>query len=121
MASNEKRGLGGSARIDATRLARMELFVRNGAPSELTALELALRAHPLDHLPPLDRSYLELTEVYVWAGPAAEAGRLGDALEADVAEEIRSDVQATKPSANAARPSASRAEAITQVLPRRRP
>jgi tetratricopeptide (TPR) repeat protein len=93
MGSNQERGLVGAALIDATRIARMELFVRDDAPSALTTLEFALRDHPLDDLEPLDRPYLELAEVYALAGRAGQARTLVERFEADVAPEIRSAEQ----------------------------
>ncbi len=93
MASDERRDLPRGFLIAATRLARMNLFVRGDVPGGLTTLEFALAAHPLDGLPPLDRPYLELAEVYAHAGQASRARALLERFDAEVTPETRSAEQ----------------------------
>ncbi|MCG8469319.1 MAG: tetratricopeptide repeat protein [Gemmatimonadetes bacterium] len=90
MTSNEERDLPRGYLVDASRLARMKLFVQEDASAALAILDLAQRTYPLDELDPLDRPYLELAEVYAGAGRAARAGELLTRFEAEVAPEIRS-------------------------------
>jgi len=93
MASQEERGLPRGVLVEATRLARMVLFVTNDRPGALTMLEFALAAHPLDGFEPLDRPYLDLAEVYADAGLPDRADALLEEFDSVVPDEIRSSEQ----------------------------
>lgn len=85
----EGRGLRRQALVYATRLARLDLWVRNDPGRAIATLEDALRLHPLDDLEPLDRPSLELAEVFAAAGDAARAQALLSAFESDVESSLR--------------------------------
>ena len=93
MASNEERGLARSFIIEATRLARMVLFVTGDRPGALTMLEFALAKHPLADVDELDRPYLDLAEVYALANLPDRAQDLLDQFDEVVPPEIRSAEQ----------------------------
>lgn len=93
MASSEERQLPRGAVIEATRLARMVIFVREDVPGALTMVEFALFSKPLDDFDPLDRPYLDLAEVYALAGQGRRAQGLLDQFAEVVPAEIRSVAQ----------------------------
>jgi tetratricopeptide (TPR) repeat protein len=93
MASNEERGLARAFIIEATRLARMVLFVTGDRPGALTMLEFALAKHPLADVDVLDRPYLDLAEVYALASLPDRAQDLLDQFDEVVPTEIRSAEQ----------------------------
>ena len=93
MASNEERQLPRGAVIEATRLARMVIFVREDIPGALTIVEFALFSKPFDDFDPLDRPYLDLAEVYALAGQGQRAQGMLDQFAKVVPAEIHSLAQ----------------------------
>jgi len=96
MASNVERGLPGATIVEATRLARMLLYVLGDGPGALTTIDFALMSHPLEDLDLLDRPYLDLAEVYASAGRGDRAQGLIDEFTESVPTEIQSADQRTR-------------------------
>ncbi len=89
MASNERRSLPRGYLVDATRLARLELWVHEDSPGALTVIDFALDRYPLEDLDPFDRPYLALAEVYALGGQPGYAQELLDRYEAEIPAELR--------------------------------
>jgi tetratricopeptide (TPR) repeat protein len=62
--------------LATSQLALLDLRYRNRASDALARLNSALERHPLDSMPPLDRPYLALAQLYALAGKAEEGRRL---------------------------------------------
>jgi serine/threonine protein kinase/tetratricopeptide (TPR) repeat protein len=76
MAASEERGLPADRLLGAVKLAELELRYRRRADRAIATVQDALRRHPLDSLPPLDRPYLTLAEFFAAAGRTGDARRL---------------------------------------------
>ncbi|HTO72498.1 MAG TPA: hypothetical protein VMJ30_01710, partial [Gemmatimonadales bacterium] len=86
---NERRGLPGNALATAAKLAKQYVLLRSDTAGALRILEAALKAHPLESMPPLDRPGPELAQVYAIAGQPARARQVLTAFEAQVPEGVR--------------------------------
>ena len=67
------RGLPAAALERALEAAQTDLWVREDRRAALLSLAAALERHPLDQLPPLDRPYVTLAELYAAAGKGEAA------------------------------------------------
>ncbi|HTC24134.1 MAG TPA: tetratricopeptide repeat protein, partial [Gemmatimonadales bacterium] len=90
--AGEARGLPRDYLIGATNLALMDIQYRNRPADALAAVSAALAKHPLDSIPPADRPYLPLAEVYAKAGKAEQARRYLKEYETAVPEPIRKTI-----------------------------
>jgi tetratricopeptide (TPR) repeat protein len=86
---SERRDLPGNALAWAAGLALQYVLFRGDTAGALRIVETALRQHPLDSVPALDRPGAELAQVYAVAGQGAKARQLLTAYEAAVPEGIR--------------------------------
>ena len=86
---SERRGLGGSALRQAANLALQYVLFRGDTAGGLRLLDEALRRHPPDSLPKLDRPTAELALVNALAGRVPQARQLLTAYERDVPEGVR--------------------------------
>ncbi len=89
MAVSEARGLPKDYIGGAAQLARLELRYRNRPAEALAILQSALARHPLDSIPPADRPYLAIAELYATVGRVEQARRLLRDYEAAVPEGVR--------------------------------
>ncbi len=89
MEVSERRDLPGSTLADAARLALQYVLFRGDTAGALRIVETALRQHPLDSVPALDRPGAQLAQVYAVAGQPAKARQILTAYEAAVPEGIR--------------------------------
>jgi tetratricopeptide (TPR) repeat protein len=86
---SERRGLEGSALTGTATLALQAVRFRGDSAGALRLVEDALREHPLDSVPALDRPGAELALVYAAAGERARARQLLTTYEGQVPEGIR--------------------------------
>jgi tetratricopeptide (TPR) repeat protein len=86
---SERRGLAGSVLSGTAKLALQYVRFRGDSAGALRLLDEALRQHPLDSVPVLDRPGAELAMVYASAGERARARQLLTAYETQVPEGIR--------------------------------
>jgi tetratricopeptide (TPR) repeat protein len=86
---SERRGLVGSALAGTAALALQAVRFRGDSAGALRLVGDALREHPLDSVPALDRPGAELALVYAAAGDRARARQLLTTYEAQVPEGIR--------------------------------
>jgi eukaryotic-like serine/threonine-protein kinase len=89
MEVSQRRGLPGVALIGAATLARDALLFRGDSAGALRILEAALREHPLDSMPPLDRPGAYVALVYALVGRPDQARRILSAYESEVPLGIR--------------------------------
>ncbi len=89
MAESEARGLPRDYLVGATRLALLDLRYRNRPADALAEVSAALAKHPLESLPPADRPYLRLAEVYAIAHKPDQARRYLKEYEAAVPDRVR--------------------------------
>ncbi len=92
MATGEARGLPRDYIIGAVNQALLDIRYRNRPADALAAVSAALTKHPLDSMPPADRPYLPLAQVYAKAGKAEQARRYLKDYEAAVPEPIRKTI-----------------------------
>jgi tetratricopeptide (TPR) repeat protein len=86
---DERRGLAGGALAGAADLALQYALFRGDSAGAVRVVEAALRQHPLDSIPALDRPGAELALVFAAAGERTRARQLLTAYEAVVPEGIR--------------------------------
>ncbi|HET7240601.1 MAG TPA: protein kinase, partial [Gemmatimonadales bacterium] len=86
---NEQRGLVGNALAETANLALQSVRFRGDSAGALRILDEALRQHPLDSVPTLDRPYAQLALVYAAAGERTRARQLLSVYETQVPEGIR--------------------------------
>ena len=86
---NERRGLPGKALGSAAELALATVVYRGDSAGALRIMETALKQHPLDSIPTLDRPGADIALVYAVAGQHARARQLLGAYESQVPEGIR--------------------------------
>jgi eukaryotic-like serine/threonine-protein kinase len=89
VAVSERRGLAGQALASVAGLALQDILFRGDTAGALRAMEAALRQHPPDSMPALDRPGASVALVYAAAGQGAKARQLLTAYEAQVPEGIR--------------------------------
>ncbi len=89
MSAGEARTLPRDYLIGAARLALLDLRYRNRPTEALGTVSDALAKHPLESIPPTDRPYLELAEVYATAHKPDQARRLLKEYEAAVPDQVR--------------------------------
>ena len=68
MAADRKRGIAGSQLEGEASLAFMDIWFRGDSAGGVTRMEAAMRATPLSELPPPERPYLQIADVYSLAG-----------------------------------------------------
>lgn len=84
-----ERGIGGSAVIDATDLALIDLRYRQDRAAAIATVDAALAQHPLAEMEPTDRPYAHLIRFFAEAG---ETGR-ARALENEFNREVDAQLQ----------------------------
>jgi tetratricopeptide (TPR) repeat protein len=62
--------------VATVQVAQLDVRYRNGPAEALARVKSALERHPMDSIPPLDRPYLPLAQLYATAGKADEGRRL---------------------------------------------
>ena len=87
--ANQRRGLTGRALAVTADLAMATVVYRADSSGALKIMDAALRQHPLDSVPPLDRPGADIALVYAMAGQHARARQLLTAYESQVPEGIR--------------------------------
>jgi eukaryotic-like serine/threonine-protein kinase len=92
MAAGEARGLARDYLIGAANLALLDLRYRNRPADALATMSAALAKHPLDAIPPPDRPYLALAEVYARAHKPDQARRYLKDYEAAVPDQVRRSI-----------------------------
>ena len=86
---SERRGLPGVALASAADLALVAVVYRGDSAGALRIMDTALRQHPLEAVPALDRPGADIALVYAVAGQRARARQLLAAYESQVPEGIR--------------------------------
>ena len=86
---SERRGLPGRALASAADLALATVVYRGDSAGALRIMDAALKQHPLDSMPALDRPGADIALVYAVAGQHARARQLLGAYESQVPEGIR--------------------------------
>jgi tetratricopeptide (TPR) repeat protein/tRNA A-37 threonylcarbamoyl transferase component Bud32 len=89
MAAGEARGLTRDFLVGATKLALLDLRYRSRPADALATVSAALAKHPLDAMPPSDRPYLALAEVYARAHKPDQARRFLKEYETAVPDQVR--------------------------------
>jgi tetratricopeptide (TPR) repeat protein len=89
---DQARGLGAEFLADAAWVVRLSGALGVDPDAAVDELAAALEQYPLESLDPLDRPYVALALAYAVAGRAAKAEGMVEALEAEVAPNLRSDV-----------------------------
>jgi tetratricopeptide (TPR) repeat protein/tRNA A-37 threonylcarbamoyl transferase component Bud32 len=89
MAASEVRSLARDYIVGAVNLALLDVRYRNRPTDALAVVSAALAKHPLDSIPPADRPYLELADVYAKARRPDQARRYLKEYEAAVPEPVR--------------------------------
>jgi Tfp pilus assembly protein PilF/tRNA A-37 threonylcarbamoyl transferase component Bud32/TolB-like protein len=92
MAAGEARGLARDYLVGAAKLALLDLRYRNRPADALATVSAALAKHPLDAIPPSDRPYLPLAEVYARAHKPDQARRYLKDYEAAVPDQVRRSI-----------------------------
>ncbi len=92
MAAGEARGLPRDYIRGAVNLALLDVRYRDRQRDALAAVSAALVKYPLDSIPPADRPYLDIAEVYARARRPDQARRYLKEYEAAVPEPIRRSV-----------------------------
>jgi tetratricopeptide (TPR) repeat protein/tRNA A-37 threonylcarbamoyl transferase component Bud32 len=92
MAAGEARGLPRDYILGAAALALIDIQYRNRPADGLAVVSAALGKHPLDSMPPADRPYLALADVYAKARRPEQARRYLKEYEAAVPEGVRKGV-----------------------------
>ncbi|MEJ2337140.1 MAG: tetratricopeptide repeat protein, partial [Gemmatimonadales bacterium] len=87
-ASAEARGIPGSL-DDAIRTAFVDLAIRGDTVAAVQRVQVALEAHPMSAIPPLDRPYWPLAAFYAVAGETDWAERTWAEFEEAVGPELR--------------------------------
>ncbi len=86
---NAERGVAFNYLANSVQAAWVEAAVANDPAAALALVETALERFPLESLDPLDRPYLELAELYAYAGDVQSAGIMMDGFEGAVPSELR--------------------------------
>lgn len=88
-----RRGVATARLSAALSGVRMSSYTRGNAERAQAELEAALRAHPLDSIPPLSRPYLTIASLYARLGRADRVTELVAAYERTVPPELRGNDQ----------------------------
>jgi tetratricopeptide (TPR) repeat protein len=99
---NAERGVAFNYLENTLQAAWVEAAVRTDLMAALALVEAALERFPLASLDPLDRPYLQLAEIYAYAGDIESARFMMDGFEGAVPSELRPRYQSGKLRAQAA-------------------
>jgi tetratricopeptide (TPR) repeat protein/TolB-like protein len=89
MDTDIRRGLPQQAVVKATRLAELDLWVRQDIAAAIRTLEAVLAEYPMEDMSPLDRPSLQVAQIYAAAGRVPQAKAMLAQFEADVDPAVR--------------------------------
>jgi len=99
---NAERGVAFNYIMNTIQAAWVEASVANDTAAALALVETALERFPLASLDPLDRPYLQLAELYAYAGDVESARIMTAGFEEAVPSELRPRYESEAPRAQAA-------------------